>query len=347
MKVLVLSREFPPYILGGISYHLGNLYNEIADMGHDITILAGKCPQSFCDDQLAISSEIDVVPVQFGLRQGYYVLYPLALRLKLRTVDLNQFDVAFAHTPIPFNIPNIPLITKYHDCVAETREYMRQGLSFVGRIGDSILHPFRKQFDQRSLDVSDHVIFNSNVNRSGWERHYNISSDWSVIHNAVDIETFQPMDTDQEDYVVFVGSTEQKGLSTVLNYANETNRTVHIVGPTETYNQSNIVCHGRVSQDCLSELYSGAVATIHPAEFESFGNIVLESLACGTPVVTTPTCGASELLTEDTGVVTTDIAYGVEKATGMDPTDCRAIAEEYQWSDVSRETINIAQSLTR
>jgi glycosyltransferase involved in cell wall biosynthesis len=207
------------------------------------------------------------------------------------------------------------------------------------------MHPFRKLFDQRSLRVSDYAIFNSNVNYNGWKSNYDVSVPMSVIHNGVDVEKFYPRDVVRGEYVLFVGSTEQKGISAVLDYASGCDRPVHIVGSTENYNQSNVISHGRVSQDRLSELYSGAVATIHPAKFESFGNIVLESLACGTPAVTTPTCGASELLTKDTGVVTKDISYGVELATEMDPVACRNIAKQQQWSDVSEETMNIAHSL--
>jgi glycosyltransferase involved in cell wall biosynthesis len=346
MKILVLSREFPPYVLGGISYHLRSLYAEVADRGHDVTVLAGRCPQSWRDEGATVPPQVQVDPVEFGYRKGYYVLYPLALRAKLRAVETAEYDVAVAHTPLPFGVGDLPLATKYHDCVAETREHMREGLSLPDRIGDSLLQPFRSAIDRRSLRESDFAIFTSRVNKGGWEAHYDVDVDNTIVHNAVDTDTFYPRDVETQDYVVFVGATEQKGLSAVLDYADEGRRPVHVVGARRV-DHPDVVWHGRVSQDRLAEIYSGAAATIHPARFESFGNIVLESLACGTPSVTTPRCGASELLTPETGVVTTDLACGVRQAVDMDAADCRAVAEGHQWSDVARETIEVLRGLAR
>lgn len=340
MNILVLSREFPPYVLGGISYHLRNLYNEIDSEGHDITVLAGKCPQSWSDLEATISSQISIEPVEFGFRKGYYLLYPVAVRKKLSLLNLDDFDLAVAHTPIPYRIPGLPLVTKYHDCVAETRQYMRAQLSLPEKIGDSLLHPFRKVIDQRSLHITDHAIFNSGINKWGWTNNYHFDGASSIIHNGVDTNIFLPINGDRKKYVVFVGTTEQKGLSSVIDYADLKDRPVHIVGDIQL-DHSNIVCLGRVSQDKLSRIYAKAAATIHPAYFESFGNSVLESLACGTPVVTTPTCGASEVLTDETGAVNENLHKGIEKVVSLESEDCRKVATEYEWSDVAERTIRI------
>lgn len=345
MNILVLSREFPPYVLGGISYHLKNLYNEITEHGHNVTILAGKCSQSYNDFDGNISNEITVNPVHFGFREGYYILYPLALRGKLKSIDTSEFDIAVAHTPLPFEIPELSLVTKYHDCVAETRKFMRTQLSLPEKIGDTFLHPLRKMIDQRSLQITDYAIFNSQVNKEGWTSNYKFDGSYSVIHNGVDTELFAPIDAAQEEYVVFVGTTEQKGLSAVVEYANTNRRPVHIVGSIQL-DHPNIVCHGRVSQMKLRDIYAKATATIHPARFESFGNVVLESLACGTPVVTTPQCGASGVLTNETGVVTTELAGGIEKATDFKPSMCREVAKEHEWNQVAERTERILETVT-
>jgi glycosyltransferase involved in cell wall biosynthesis len=288
---------------------------------------------------------IDVKPVKFGIRDGYYVLYPLALKKHLLTTDTSEYDVAVAHTPLPYSIHNTPLITKYHDCTPETRKYMRSGLSLYKKIGDSILHPFRKSIDRRSLRNSDYAIFNSGVNKNGWTRNYEFEGAYSIVHNGVDTDLFYPEEESDEEYVVFVGTTEQKGLSAVLEYADKDQRPVHIVGSFNS-NHQNIITHGRVSQEKLRDIYSSAAATIHPAHFESFGNSVLESLACGTPVVTTCKTGSSEILTEETGVVTDNLEVGIEKAVTFDSAACREVAVEYEWSDVGDETLQIFRQVS-
>jgi len=256
---------------------------------------------------------------------------------------MSDFDIAVAHTPLPFNISGLPLVTKYHDCIAETREYVRSQLTIPEKVADSILHPIRRAIDQRSLHKTDYAIFNSYTNKKGWISNYSFSGDFSVIYNGVDTRLFTPTDDDKEEYIVFVGTTEQKGLDRIVDYANSDHRTVHIVGSIQLSHQ-NIVCHGRVPQTELRKIYSKAAATIHPAKFESFGNSVLESLACGTPVVTTPTCGASEVLTAETGIVTTKIIEGVNKIANLKPNVCREVAKKYQWERVARQTESIFEA---
>ncbi|MGB5593203.1 MAG: glycosyltransferase family 4 protein, partial [Crocosphaera sp.] len=47
MKILVLTWEFPPRIVGGIARHVNDLYPEIVKLGHEIhliTVEFGQCP---------------------------------------------------------------------------------------------------------------------------------------------------------------------------------------------------------------------------------------------------------------------------------------------------------------
>ncbi|MFM6202670.1 MAG: glycogen/starch synthase, partial [Dolichospermum sp.] len=39
MKILVLSWEFPPRIVGGIARHVAELYPELIKLGHDIHLI--------------------------------------------------------------------------------------------------------------------------------------------------------------------------------------------------------------------------------------------------------------------------------------------------------------------
>ena len=74
----------------------------------------------------------------------------------------------------------------------------------------------------------------------------------------------------------------------------------------------NIKTVSHAPQERLTSLYSAATVTFYPAEFDAFRYVVLESLASGTPVVTTPDWGPSgheaETLppstTADSGTVT-------------------------------------------
>lgn len=347
MNILVITREFPPHILGGISYHLNNLYQEIDDMGHDITVISGVCPQSHTETDEQPPEGIDIHPVQFGFRKGYYVLFPVALWNFMRGFDVDQFDVAMTHTQVPFDL-GIPTVAKHHDCLRETRPYVRAGLAFHERLADSLMHPFRCRIDQHALDAADHAMFNSNLTQQGWARHYDFSNETSVVYNGVDRDIFYPRDDTFGDgpksYILFVGGVERKGLSEVLSYAERAERPVYLVGPSQV-DTPGATALGRVSQDELADIYSRAAVTIHPTSFEPFGNVVLESVACGTPVVTTEYCGAAEILDETCAVITNDIATGVRQAQELSSEDCIARARKYTWDDVATETISTVRKV--
>ncbi|MEM6401088.1 MAG: glycogen/starch synthase, partial [Cyanobacteria bacterium P01_D01_bin.116] len=47
MKILVLSWEFPPRIVGGIARHVGELYPELVNLGHSVYLITpefGEAP---------------------------------------------------------------------------------------------------------------------------------------------------------------------------------------------------------------------------------------------------------------------------------------------------------------
>lgn len=343
MKILLLTREFPPYVLGGISYYVSFLCDELAARGHDVTVVTGRCWNQYDEERSEAGTDADVHTVHFGVREGYYVAFPAALFGFLRSFETGAFDVAMTHTQVPFEL-DLPTVAMHHDNVRETRPHLRQRLPWYYRLADSALHPARCWIDQRALDAADHALFNSDLCRRAWERHYTIPSETAVIHNGVDTNQFHPRDAPDERYVLFVGDIERKGLSTVVEYARHAALPVYLVGPDEVA-APNAVGLGRVEWDELPRLYSGASVTVHPAKFEAFGNVVLESLACGTPVVTTDRCGAAEVVTDDCAVVTDDLQRGVERARDLDGEDCVATATKHPWSRVADETVSVLQAV--
>ena len=55
---------------------------------------------------------------------------------------------------------------------------------------------------------------------------------------------------------------------------------------------------GDVDQEGLAALYRNAAALVHPAYYDPYPRVVPEALACGCPVVTTESCGASGLIAD-------------------------------------------------
>lgn len=345
MKLLVITREFPPYVLGGLSYHLSYLYEKITNYGHDVTVIAGQRGRN-----IAEGGETELVPDGVTVQRVTYpnhgkphLAFLPALRLFLRDFNTTQFDAILTHTPVPFQF-DVPMIAKFHECMREERKYFKPELPLHSQIIDTLVSPVNKRIDQRALNKASKVIFNSNLCKSGWKRHYDLHSESTVVYNGVDKNIFYPRATPDNEYALFVGSaTERKGISRVIEFAKSSDIAVRVVGSSIQHPAVETV--GRISPEELATQYSGAIATIHPAKFEAFGNVLLESLACGTPVVATNQCGAVEIMNEDSAVVTADLSNGIEIAREKSADACTTVADQYTWSNVAKETIDVVNTV--
>jgi glycosyltransferase involved in cell wall biosynthesis len=342
MDLLVISREFPPYVAGGISYHLKNLYSEIADSGHNVTILAGRPRTIDTTDSVAVPESFDIHWVDYYSLSGYHLQFPTALYNELRGFDTAEYDVALTHTEIPFDL-GIPTVHKVHDAKHIERKFSRKQMGELTKIADSALATTRRWTTQRALDCADRLIFNSQLTESVWKDEYRISSPTHTVYNGVDQEIFYPRDVPDEEYVLFVGNSPRKGLPKVREFAREASHPVYVVG--DVAESENLTATGRVDQQTLAEYYSSAFATIHPANFEAFGNVILESLACGTPVVVSDQCGAAEIVDESCGRVTQNIGAGTESIRDINTNTCVATASRYTWDEVAQSTTTVIEQL--
>jgi glycosyltransferase involved in cell wall biosynthesis len=87
--------------------------------------------------------------------------------------------------------------------------------------------------------------------------------------------------------------------------------------------------------ESLAQAYAGADVMVFPSRTDTFGLVMLESLACGTPVAAFPVTGPKDVLVgggDAIGVVDTDLRRAVLTVleTG-DRIACRAFAETFSW----------------
>jgi alpha-maltose-1-phosphate synthase len=64
---------------------------------------------------------------------------------------------------------------------------------------------------------------------------------------------------------------------------------------------SNVRCFGPCSQEELRKHYQSADVFVFPSFFEGFALVLLESMACGLPVVASDASGATDIINEQTG----------------------------------------------
>ena len=89
---------------------------------------------------------------------------------------------------------------------------------------------------------------------------------------------------------------------------------------------------GELGADDKYALLGGAVAMLNPLEWpEPFGLVMIEALACGTPVVATPAGSVPEIVTDGvTGFIRTgtrDLATALIESTTLSRAACRSATE--------------------
>ena len=119
---------------------------------------------------------------------------------------------------------------------------------------------------------------------------------------------------------------------------------------------SEIICIRRTAdQTELAQLYSAADLFVNPTREENFPTVNLESLACGTPVLTYNTGGSPECIDEKTGMVVdcddeealyNAILY-IEKERPFSSDDCIKRAENFDNSKKYEEYISLYRELMK
>jgi glycosyltransferase involved in cell wall biosynthesis len=167
----------------------------------------------------------------------------------------------------------------------------------------------------------------------------------SVIHHGLDLDRF-PVGDGRGGYALFLGRmVPDKGVHTAIHLARASGIPLRIAAkmrePAERdYFKERIrpllgdaiEYVGEVGGDQKLRLLGEASCLLNPIAWpEPFGMVMIEALACGTPVVTTP-CGAAPELVDDgvTGFLRRDprgLVTAIDQVGDLDRDACRAVAE--------------------
>ena len=305
----------------------------VVDSFHDIYPTAPLFVLVFDNKLKDYFSEVEVVssPLQYAYsvfpRLQYFLpLIPLALR----AFNFDNFDVVLSSSSAwakGIKVPKKTVHINYCHTPArflwlEERSYIGDELplwlqpgKFVIRV---MLAAFRK-WDYKAAQRVNFFIANSETTRKRIEQHYHRTS--VVIPPYVDTGMFYPS-IDKENYFLLAGRLQHhKRADIVIHAFNKMKLPLKIAGTGRALEKLKQIAGptiefvGRIDDNSLRDLYSGAQAFLYPQE-EDFGIMPLEAMACGTPVIAYGKGGALETIVEDvTGVFfESQTAESVEKA---------------------------------
>ncbi|KAB2846029.1 MAG: glycosyltransferase family 4 protein [Ignavibacterium sp.] len=209
----------------------------------------------------------------------------------------NQLHICYCHSPMRYAWDEADYYLKEAN--------LNSGIK--GFVAQSILKYLRK-WDLKSADNVDYFIANSNHIAKKIKRIYNRHAD--VIYPPVDVEKFS-LATEKEDFYLTASRlVPYKRIDLIIEaFARMPDKKLIVIGSGPEKERlkakaaSNISLIGYQEFDSLKSYMQKAKAFVFAAE-EDFGIIVVEAMACGTPVIAGNFGGTTEsVVDKKTGVL--------------------------------------------
>ncbi len=280
---------------GGVNNHVEGLSSELARRGHSVTIVAPDSGQAPAGTTFVSAGRSFPVPANGSIAR--LSLLPGAGRRLKGMLASGDFEVVHVHEPL------VPFVSTSAVMGAPGRVV---GTFHAADEGRSIFYASARALFGRVHARLDYLIAVSEPARATASRYF--PGDYEIIPNGFDAGRFAPGAPRPAGLpvggpvILFVGRNEpRKGLSILLDAFSTVARQVggcHLVVAGAGFDagrvkrgvapelRDRVTVTGFVSNDELPAYYAAADIFCAPAlGGESFGIVLLESIASGTPVV--------------------------------------------------------------
>ncbi|HZO50688.1 MAG TPA: glycosyltransferase family 4 protein [Gaiellaceae bacterium] len=312
----------PPERYGGTERVVSLLADGLVEAGHDVTLFASGDSQT----EAALDSVFETAPSE-RIGQTWWELQHAVHALG----RAGEFDVVNDHTGL-------------------------LGLALGGLVTVPFVHTVHGPLDggpgEMYAEICRLVPRARLISISQSQRAPRPRLPWvATCHNALDLSLypFRPGDraARRRDYLVFLGRmSPDKGAHRAIAIARKADVPLKIAAKCreraeQEYFEQFVRPHlgggveyvGEVGHGDKVELLSGARALLFPIAWEEpFGLVMVEAMACGTPVIATRRGSVPEVVEHGrSGIVVDDyrdMPAALEQADRLDPAQIRAVAEE-------------------
>ena len=375
MRVLLLSREYPPHVYGGAGVVVDHLSRALAR--HAAVELRCFGDQAVAGPPLRVRGYAPWERLAGGPEVAYApALEALSVGLAMAR-DPVAADVVHTHTwyvglggMLTQAIHDLPLVVTLHS-LEPLRPWKADQLGTGYAVSTWA--------ERLAVERAERVIAVSAQMRADILSHFQVAPERVVvIHNGVDADAFRRTEAREvlarhqvrEPYVLFVGRiSEQKGIFQLLEAARALPDEVSLVLCASSPDTPELAARlqaavaGRPRVQWINamlpvsevvQLYSHAAVFACPSIYDPFGLINLEAMACGTPVVASRVGGIPEVVVDgETGwlVPPGDPAALAEalRVSLADPTRARRMGEagrrrveaHFSWDRIAEHTLAV------
>jgi glycosyltransferase involved in cell wall biosynthesis len=336
-QVAPLYESVPPKLYGGTERVVSYLTEELVRLGHDVTLFGSGDSQTSarlvpaCERALWRDPECrETWPQHVHL-------------MELVFAQAERFDVIHFHC----DYLHFPFLRYHHTATVTT------------------LHGMLRLHDLESLFEANRNV--PLVSISDDQRRPFPEANWqATIYHGLprDLHTFRAQ---PDDYLVFIGRVApEKRLDRAIEIALKSGRRLkvaaktydedrvyreRVIDPLLRESESQVEFIGEVGGRQKDELIGNAAALLFPIDWpEPFGLVMIEALACGTPVIAWPHGSVPEIIEEGkTGYLVETIGEAVEaveRVQRISRTTCRrAFEDRFDASQMARQYEEVYQRL--
>lgn len=309
MKIAIFTDTFTPQV-NGVACTLQRLVEHLEKQGVEYRLFVPKAKE----EDLFSTKVHRFLSIPFFLYPDCRLALPNVYSIRK---ELEVFNPDLIHIATPFNMGlaglyygkklNIPIVGSYHTDFDQYLDYY--DLAFLSKPVWKYMHWFHQSF-LRTFVPSENT--KKELQRRGF-------SNLSIWSRGVNCDTFHPSYADsllreryhiQEPHLItYVGRlAPEKNLELLMktsqNLPPSIKKDVHWLivgdGPLKASLKkeapANMTFTGFQNGKTLTKLYASSSLFFFPSSTETFGNVVLEALACGTPVIGARAGGVQEII---------------------------------------------------
>ncbi len=324
MKILMLSWEYPPRVVGGISRVVHDLSQKLVKDGQDVTVVTyrdGNTPYYEDDDGVKVY-RVD----NFMIAPNNFIDWVMQLNFNMIAkageiiAKEGKFDVIHAHDWLAAYAAktlktsyDIPMVCTIHATEAGRNSGIRTDMQKYINDTEWLL----------TYEASE-VIVNSNYMKSEIQRLFGLPFEKiNVVPNGVNLNNFNNVyrdydyrrrfAMDNEKIILFMGRlVYEKGIQhlisampKILEHYHDTKLVIAGKGGMldELKAQANnlgisqkVYFAGYLNSKDVKKMYRCADVSVFPSTYEPFGIVALEAMLAGVPVVVSDIGGLNEIV---------------------------------------------------